>query len=208
MVAGEAVHRLVERLGDAGQRRGRGDRQRQLPMHVADQTRPHTAVAAHTRCSTYGPCNRSRTAHARSRHRQRIALRSSLGSDRVGRPAGPPTALCGSYTGPGFPVTVSPRSTGAPKHRRPNTCLVGLGRSPVRSSPRGKRDAFRLPVGGARNALPELPCVSLLFRGIFAKSNHLDVSGDDPRQSERPGEVQRVVVTHALTSGVTARAPR
>ena len=39
LVTGEAVHRGDERLGDPGQRRGRGDRQPELPMHVPDQPR-------------------------------------------------------------------------------------------------------------------------------------------------------------------------
>ena len=36
----------------------------------------------------------------------------------------------GSYTGLGYPVTVSPRPTGAPNSTPPTACLVGLGRSP------------------------------------------------------------------------------
>ena len=52
MVAGEPVHRFVERLGDPGQRRGRGDRQLELPVHVADQATSelqlrHIDVAVH-----------------------------------------------------------------------------------------------------------------------------------------------------------------
>ncbi len=36
-VAGKAVHRLVERLGDTGQRRSRGHRELQLSVRIADQ---------------------------------------------------------------------------------------------------------------------------------------------------------------------------
>ena len=35
--AGEPAYRGAERVGDLGQRRGRGDRQPQLPVHVAHQ---------------------------------------------------------------------------------------------------------------------------------------------------------------------------
>ena len=37
-VAGEAVHRRAEPVADLGQRRGRGDRQPQLPVFLGDQT--------------------------------------------------------------------------------------------------------------------------------------------------------------------------
>ena len=46
--AGESVHRGAERVGDLRQRRGRGDRQPQPPLQVADRRR-HTAVAEHRR---------------------------------------------------------------------------------------------------------------------------------------------------------------
>ena len=46
---------------------------------------------------------------------------------------GPPTALCGSYTGPGFRSRSHPARPEPPSTRRPSACLVGLGRSPVRS---------------------------------------------------------------------------
>jgi hypothetical protein len=38
LVAGEPVYRRAEPVADLGQRRGRGDRQPQLPVYVGDQT--------------------------------------------------------------------------------------------------------------------------------------------------------------------------
>src|SRR6478609_8482265 len=100
-------------------------------MHVADQTRRilqlrHIHVAVHT-------------VHAIDLEKHMLGQDIGNGSryghhwapiESGGQQAHQPHYAV-SYTGPGFPVTVSPRSTGAPKHRRPNTCLVGLGRSPV-----------------------------------------------------------------------------
>ena len=74
--AGEPVHRSAERVGDLRQRRGRGDRQPQLPVHVADQPGRVLQAAEHRRSDTSGRCTRSRTPHARSGHRRQIALRS------------------------------------------------------------------------------------------------------------------------------------
>jgi hypothetical protein len=96
---GEPMHRGAERVGDLRQRRGRGDRQPQLPMQIADQSlrvlqlrdidvEIHPVDALHLEPHMLG---------------QDISDGSRYGHDGLrsdGRPAGQLTATCGSYTGP------------------------------------------------------------------------------------------------------------
>jgi hypothetical protein len=98
VVAGEAAYRGAERIGDARQRRGRGYRQSQLPMDVADQPRRvlqlwninvqiHAVDAVDLEPHMFGQdiADRSRYGHH--------GLRS------FGRPVRPTNRTRGSYTG-------------------------------------------------------------------------------------------------------------
>ena len=113
VVAGESVHRQGERVGDLRQRRGRGDRQPQTSMHVADQpgrvlqlrnidVEKHPVDALDLKPHVLGEdiVDRSRYGHQWA---------------PIGRAASPgqPTALCGSYTGPVHRSRSQPRPTGA-----------------------------------------------------------------------------------------------
>ena len=130
VVAGEPVHRLIERFGDTGQRRGRGNRQPQLPMHIPDQAsrvlQPrHVGIAEH-----------AVDAFDLKDHMlgQDIGDRSRYGHDglrtEMGRPVGQPTAMtvhtpCRS-AGHGLHPP-----TGAPYPRRPRHASSGWGEAPL-----------------------------------------------------------------------------
>ena len=47
MIAGKPMHDGAQRVGDPGEWCGRGDRQPQLPVHIADQAPPRTADWEH-----------------------------------------------------------------------------------------------------------------------------------------------------------------
>lgn len=91
LVARQSVHRLIERLGDTGQRRGRSDRQPQLAMRIADQ--PDRILQLQST----------------------VAPRSSQDSDRTGGQPQPTNRAVRFTRRTGHSVLAAPRPTGAPR---------------------------------------------------------------------------------------------
>ena len=131
VITSEAVHRRVERVGDAGQRRGRGDRQSQLPVHVADQAQ-RVLQLRHIHVAVHAVDTVDLEQHMLG---QDIPDGSRYGHHRAPIESGGQQAhqphYAVSYTGPGVPVTVSPTRPEPSEHRRPTACSSGWGKAPL-----------------------------------------------------------------------------